>query len=65
MTAKVKDNKEKIMKKWRAVQIGLGKGAVQEFGLWQIFWGTDIFINDVPLLKCLIVFNLIIWIFLK
>lgn len=52
------------MKKWRAVQIILEEGALKEFGLWQIFWGTDVFINEFPLLKCLVVLNILLWVIL-
>lgn len=52
------------MKKWRAVEIQVEGSALKEFGLWRIIWGTDIFINNVPFMKCLVVVNLLVWAFL-
>jgi hypothetical protein len=37
------------------------KDAIKEYGFWNVLWGTDIFINDVPFMKTLIVINILVW----
>ena len=50
---------------WRAMEINfVGEDMIKMFGLWQLFWGTDIFINKVPFLKLLILANIIVWVML-
>lgn len=52
-------------KGYRAIDIRFMAGnfdLLRKFGLWHIFWGTDIFINGVPFLKCLMAANIVAWI---
>lgn len=49
-------------KVWRAVDIHAPIQSIKEIGFLTWFWGTDIFINDVPLLKCMVVANVVVWI---
>jgi hypothetical protein len=49
---------------WRAIVINTDRGAFEHFGLWNLFWGSDIFINGVPFIKCLILVNIVVWLIL-
>ena len=35
---------------WRLIEVDLGI-VMKEFGLWQVLWGTDIFLGKIPILK--------------
>ena len=51
---------------YRAVEISIGwRSMIEEFGLWQVFWGTDIFIGKLPFMKLLVLANIIVWILTK
>lgn len=54
--------------RWRLIEIrnldwiGMIKYALKEFGAWKTFWGTDIFIQGIPIIKWMIIANVLIWI---
>lgn len=48
----------------RTVEIQVKNEALQGFSLLKLIWGTDIWINNVPVLKCLVAANILIWILL-
>ena len=51
---------------YRAVEIRVElRSMIKEFGLWQVFWGTDIFIGRIPFMKLLVLANIIVWILTK
>jgi len=56
--------------RWRLIEMrsmnwrGLIEYAIKEFGIWEAFWGTDIFINDVPMLKLVVCAHIVGWILL-
>ena len=47
--------------KWRAIDIKLGKPWYEGVGLFHRLWGADIWINNIPVLKTLILANIIVW----
>jgi len=50
---------------WAVMRITLPmKDAVKELGIWRVLWGTDIFINKIPLLKSIVFGNILVWILL-
>lgn len=50
---------------WRLMEINVSfRDTVKEFGLWQAFWGHDIFFGNVPFLKSLVLANIIAWVLL-
>ena len=50
---------------YRSIEIGLNlRDMIKEFGLWQVLWGTDIFIGKLPFMKLLILANIIVWVVL-
>lgn len=57
--------------RWRLIEIrnldwfGMIKYALKEFGIWKTFWGTDVFVQGIPLIKAMIVANVLIWILLR
>ena len=49
----------------RAIDITLGdkksrRKLADEFGWWAVWWGTDIFVNDIPILKVMVLANVIV-----
>ena len=50
--------------KWRTIELQVKNEALQGFDLLELIWGTDIWINNVPVLKCLIAANILVWILL-
>ena len=49
---------------WRALNIRAGRDLIKEVGLCKIIWGTDIFINGVPMIKLMILANILMWVLL-
>ena len=49
---------------WRTIDIQVKSSILREFGLLKLIWGTDIWINNVPVLKCIIAANILVWILL-
>jgi len=45
---------------WYAIYIETN---VEQTGLWKAIWGTDIFINGVPILKLFLLLNILVWLF--
>lgn len=56
--------KDKV--RWKAIEITLKdwRKIVKEVGLWEIIWGTDIFIQKIPVIKSMILANLLMWVLL-
>ncbi len=50
--------------RWRAIDIQVCNEVLQGFDLLPLIWGTDIWINNVPVLKCLVAANILVWILL-
>ena len=48
-------------KQWRLVEID-PLIILREYGLWQLFWGTDIFIGKLPFMKLLVLANIVVWV---
>lgn len=48
--------------KYRAVDISFSADVWDKLSHWQVIWGTDIWINNIPTLKMMILANIIIWI---
>jgi hypothetical protein len=46
--------------KYRAIEITVDK-SLYRIGIWKVLWGTDIFINNLPIIKLLITANVIVW----
>lgn len=44
-----------------AIDIKITATYIQAVGLWRAIWATDIWINDVPVLKCAGLLNLLGW----
>ena len=40
------------------------KKLVRDYGLFNTIWGTDIFINNVPILKTQLLVTILLWLFL-
>ena len=56
---------DKIIKgTWRTIDIQVSIETLRGFSLLEIIWGTDIWINKVPILKSIVAANFIIWIIL-
>jgi len=56
---------KKPNKIYRAININVGgdnSNLIREFGLWKFIWGTDIFINGLPFMKCLVLANIVVWV---
>jgi hypothetical protein len=49
---------------FKAIEIRVTRDNLKKCGLWNVFWGWDIFINNIPFLKGVIFINIIIWIIL-
>ena len=49
---------------WRTIDIQVKNEVLHGFSLWKLIWGTDIWINNVPILKCIVAANIIVWIVL-
>ena len=48
---------------YKAVHISFNlRDMIREFGLWQVFWGTDIFMGKIPFMKLLVLANIIVWV---
>jgi hypothetical protein len=50
--------------KFHAVDLTISKECCKQCGLLRVFWGLDIFINNVPFLKSIALGNIIVWIIL-
>ena len=49
--------------KWRAITIVLGKPQEKIGRNWfHKLWGADVWVNDIPILKTLVLANIIVWI---
>jgi len=48
--------KDKKRFQFKAIEI-----SVSGFGFWESAWGMDIFINGIPVIKTIILANLIVW----
>ncbi len=46
---------------YRAIDIKMPINIAKEFGIWRTIWGTDIFINGIPILKLIALANLVMW----
>ena len=46
---------------WKAVTFYIPKSVIEEYGLWQVIWGCDIWIMGVPMLKVTMLSNLLGW----
>ena len=56
---------EKVEVSFKAIQITFDfKDIIREIGWMKTIWGYDIFLNKVPLLKSLVLANIIVWVFL-
>ena len=49
------------MSKWRAVDIRIEGRVLSKVGLRNLLWGADIFIQGVPMIKLMIVANVVMW----
>jgi len=49
------------MNKFRAIDIRVPAEAWKKIGWLRGLWGLDIWINDVPVVKALVVANIVIW----
>jgi hypothetical protein len=47
--------------KYRVLEIKILPYNIKQYGIWRVIWGTDIFINDVPFLKCIVLANILVW----
>lgn len=57
-----KEEESKIkfpIRNWRAIDIKI-IGA--DLRIWQALWGTDIFINGIPILKVIVLTNVVVWV---
>ena len=50
--------------KWRAIEVRLGHQEIQKIGWLRFLWGADIWIEGLPVLKLLILANIIVWLIL-
>jgi len=50
-----------VPKIYRAIDIDMPFSAVKEWGLWRVLWGTDVFINNIPVLKFIVLANFVVW----
>lgn len=58
----MKEKAKKLVTKYRAFEIKLPYSeAVKALGFWRVFWGTDIFINNIPVLKFMSLVNFFVW----
>lgn len=48
--------------KYRALDIEISPELVKQLGIWSVIWGTDIWINDTPMIKLFALVNFLIWI---
>lgn len=48
--------------KYRAININIPPEMVKQVGIWKVIWGTDIWINDTPMIKLFALANFLIWI---
>lgn len=65
MENSIEVDSDKINKsKWRAIDIQVSNEVLKGFDLLELIWGTDIWINKVPVLKCLVAVNILVWILL-
>lgn len=47
---------------WKAIEIGIGWWTlIRRFGVWRTIWGTDIFIGSIPMIKLMVLANVIMW----
>ena len=44
---------------FRAVDIKMKKD--RDVASWRYVWGADIWINNIPIVKCLLLANMIVW----
>ena len=47
--------------RFRAIEIAGVWEMAKKAGFWNALWGTDIWIDGVPFLKCLVLANIIVW----
>jgi hypothetical protein len=57
----MKNEKIIISKTYRAIDIYMTYSAIEEWGLWRVLWGTDVFINNIPVLKSMVLVNFVVW----
>lgn len=48
--------------RWRAIVIRPDINTIKRFGVWEVFWGTDIFLGPMPFLKSIVLANILVWI---
>ena len=48
--------------KWRVIDVVIRRETYAKIGLWRLVWGADIFVNDIPILKCFALINIIVWV---
>ena len=51
------------MSDWRMIQVDLSNSLVKELSWWQLFWGIDIFVGEVPVFKLFLFVDLLIQLF--
>ncbi|GAG52273.1 unnamed protein product [marine sediment metagenome] len=51
-------------KKYHSLWVWQSYSSLKEFGLLRLIWGTDIWIQGVPTVKCMIGANILVWILL-
>ena len=57
-----KINKDKVkITEFRAIEVNIPASVMKELGFFKTLWGTDIFINDIPMIKLMILANIIVW----
>jgi hypothetical protein len=49
-----------MLKNYRAISIEISR---TQCGFWRMIWGTDIFVNGIPVLKVFLLINILMWIF--
>jgi hypothetical protein len=49
---------------YRLVDLRISRYVIKQWGIWRVLWGTDVFINGIPIFKLLILANILIWLIL-
>ena len=49
------------MKKYYSIYIKTDKSVANKFGWFQAIWGTDVWINGMPIMKLILIANIVTW----